>query len=341
MAYLRWALILTITTIFNPIDDSYAFYARKDEKNTSVVIFVHGITGNGGTTWTNPDTKAYWPELLKSDPDFSDANIYVYEYPSPTFSKSFTVDEIADNFRLRLEVNDVASNHKRISIVSHSMGGLVTRALLIRYRDLVPDSKIQLLYFFATPTNGTPKAFLAKAVSRNKQWGVLYPLDADSRLATLLHDWTAAKFSAPSYCAYETQDLWGISRIVDQSSAVQSCDDILPLAEDHIGIVKPKDSNADAYSALKIAYRKTRTATPAPPPHNARPTGEPDCRLAIDFLQDNGLFGARPLNAEGFTQPATYFSRTPRTRAEIEKPEMGWTIQSDLREWTDKNTAEK
>src|SRR5258705_9685610 len=57
-------------------------YIRNEEKSKTVIVFVHGWTGDAVQTWTNPKTGAYWPELLRTDPAFAGINIFVLEYPA-------------------------------------------------------------------------------------------------------------------------------------------------------------------------------------------------------------------------------------------------------------------
>jgi hypothetical protein len=49
---------------------------------------------------------------------------------------------------------DGVLRYNELTFFSHSMGGLVTRAFIIKYRDVVP--KIRRQDFFATPTAGSP-----------------------------------------------------------------------------------------------------------------------------------------------------------------------------------------
>ena len=180
-------------------------WVRKLPTNHGVIVFVHGVTGDERSTWTSGDQ--YWPAMLTHDPAFDGQNIYVYKYPSPTLGKAFSIDQIADNMRLVL-TDDGVLGYSELSIISHSMGGLVTRAFLLKDRDVVP--RIRMIYFFATPTTGSPYALLASIFSRNQQFMQLYPMrQTDSYLGPLQSDWLAAKFPFKSFCGYETQPLYG------------------------------------------------------------------------------------------------------------------------------------
>jgi pimeloyl-ACP methyl ester carboxylesterase len=228
-------------------------WVRHLPKNQGAIVFVHGVTGDEKTTWTS--AHAYWPDMLTRDRTFDGQDIYVYRYPSPRLNRAFSIDEIADNMRLVLATDGVLE-HRELTFVSHSMGGIVTRAFILKYRkEVVP--KIRMLYFFATPTTGTPYALIASFVSHNTQFKQLYPMTADSYLAPLQSDWLAASMGLKSYCGYETQPLFG-QIIVDRASATQLCTERLdPIDANHITIVKPEDSSSTPYRALKEAFMDT------------------------------------------------------------------------------------
>jgi pimeloyl-ACP methyl ester carboxylesterase len=202
-----------------------------------VIVFIHGVLGDRLTTWSNG--RSYWPELLTRDKTFEGQDIYVYEYPSPRFGQSFSINEVAENLRLVLSTDGVL-RYKTITFVCHSMGGLITRAFLIKYQSQVVP-KVRLLLFLATPTTGNPFSTLATFVSRNPQFGQMYPMNnPDSYLATQQSEWLAGHFGLKSYCAYETQPLFGSIKIVEQDSATHLCTEHIDLLRvQHIEFSNP------------------------------------------------------------------------------------------------------
>jgi pimeloyl-ACP methyl ester carboxylesterase len=222
-------------------------------KAHGVIVFVHGVLGNDFTSWQNGSS--YWPELLIHDQTFDGQDIYVYKYPSPKLGKSFSISEIADNLRLVLSTDGVLK-YKQITFVSHSMGGLVTRDFIVKYQSQVVP-KIRLLAFFATPTTGTPYARLGALISKNPQFGQMYPLESDNYLGTLQSNWLAGNFKIRSYCAYEVLPTLG-QIIVDQASATNLCTEHLePINANHIDIVKVQDAKSEAYRVLVSAFEET------------------------------------------------------------------------------------
>jgi hypothetical protein len=198
--------------------------------------------------------------MVAADPTFNGQDIYVYRYPSKPFGRSLTVDEIADNMHIVLMSDDVL-RHDELTFVCHSMGGLVTRAYILKYRNEVVQ-KIRLLYFFATPTTGASLATLASLVSRNPQLKQLYSMDvADSYVGVLQSNWLAADLRLKSYCAYETQPLPALrSVVVERQSATNLCTQPpIAIEADHIGIVKPPTRDSITYRALKVAFLEVPT----------------------------------------------------------------------------------
>ena len=74
-------------------------YIRKQNENSGVIVFVHGVKGGATATWTNETTKAFWPHLIRDDATFAGFNIYLYEYPSTLAKANYSIDELAEDMR--------------------------------------------------------------------------------------------------------------------------------------------------------------------------------------------------------------------------------------------------
>jgi pimeloyl-ACP methyl ester carboxylesterase len=266
-------------------------------RSKGVIIFVHGVLGDARSTWSN--RTIYWPELLTGDPTFDGEDVFVYEYPTPKFSESFSISEIADNLRLVLSTEKVL-DYRQISIISHSMGGLVTRDFIVKYQSIVVP-KIRFLIFFATPTTGTPYATLARLISKNHQFGQMFPMQSDNYLGTLQGNWLAGGFRIRSYCAYETLPLFG-QIIVERQSATNLCTEHLePIDADHINIVKPLNTGSTAYRVLKSAFEETRPASASPQDSlRARSNNQPPPQTTpVSSEGDQGLPGKAKQGEKG------------------------------------------
>jgi pimeloyl-ACP methyl ester carboxylesterase len=242
-----------------PVVPQKAGYVRRANTDT-VIVFVHGVFGGAVSTWTNESTSAYWPDLVKNDPAFGDADIYTLGYDTNFFSPGYSLDDLIENARLHFAADEIFK-HKHVVFVCHSMGGLVVRGFIKRYQANAPQ--VQLIYFLSTPTAGAHIASLGTLFSRNSQLHAMMPARADDFVNTLQHDWRALPVHPLSKCAFEKQDTYGI-RIVDEQSAAALCDGPLdPINENHINIVKPADQQATAYLAFRQAYLGRPTQPPA------------------------------------------------------------------------------
>jgi pimeloyl-ACP methyl ester carboxylesterase len=229
--------------------------AQAPYSKSAVVVFVHGIFGTKNDTWFNQGTS--FPALLASDPEFhNQADVFLFEYFTPKFSSAATISGLAGQLRGSLEDNRVFEDHKSVVFLSHSMGGLVVRQYLLTKHDF---SKTVMLYFYATPTNGSELTTAAQEISSNPQLRGMLPLEGNDLLQSIQDgwlQWDEAK-RVPSYCAYETLQTYGVW-VVPQSSATALCNQALdPMSANHIDIVKPPDRRDPRYSRFATALRKS------------------------------------------------------------------------------------
>jgi hypothetical protein len=77
--------------------DPLSRYIRKSSGADTVIVFVHGIMGDGVSTWTS-ESESYWPTMLTMDHTFDGGDIFVYSYPTG-FWAALSIDELAENMR--------------------------------------------------------------------------------------------------------------------------------------------------------------------------------------------------------------------------------------------------
>ena len=117
------------------------------------------------------------------------------------------------------------------------MGGLVTRAYLLKYPDVA--ARTAFAYFFSSPTTGAELASLALYILKNAQISQMKSMDAADYLANLYRQWVDAGFAFPSYCAYEKRN-----QIVSMASAAALFTGwVDPIDTDHVNIVKPANES--------------------------------------------------------------------------------------------------
>jgi pimeloyl-ACP methyl ester carboxylesterase len=240
----------------------------KPPSHKRVIVFINGIFGDAVSTWQN-NSGSYWPELLAADRDFADVDIYIHSFDSPKIATADSIDELAGRMNDFLTVDKVISDHDQAVFICHSMGGLVTRAFLLKARPA--PRKVPMIYFYATPTTGANITEIAKHISNNPQLKDMLPLREDGYVGDLQNRWLATSddpnlsypLTIASYCAYEKLDTFGI-RIVERQSATNLCNrETRGILTNHIDIVKPQDTSRDAYVFFKAAYTRNFGAAAA------------------------------------------------------------------------------
>jgi pimeloyl-ACP methyl ester carboxylesterase len=244
-----------VTGAVNGTDsDAHAFYVGAPPTNAGVIIFVHGLFGDDTATWTNTQTKAYWPYLVRTDNAFMGYDVYVYGFPSPFGDNSYTIDQLSDVMRVIFN-NAGVSEHNDLIFLAHSMGGLVTRAFLLKNNAFM--EKTSFVYFFSTPTTGSDLANVAQLISDNPQTRDTSRIADNAYLGSQQSTWLSDKNRPLSFCAYELLDTNGF-RVVSLQSATNLCTEpLVPLRENHISVVKPAGRNSLPYIAFRDAFNKT------------------------------------------------------------------------------------
>src|SRR5262245_1640596 len=127
-------------------------WVRLPEAKTSVV-FVHGILSSGEACWRHQNG-SYWPELLKSEPEFGSLGIYVFTYQTGIFSGGYRLGDIVDALKEYMRL-DGALGNDRLIFVCHSMGGIVVRKFVLeRATELIEAEKEIGLFLVSSPSLG-------------------------------------------------------------------------------------------------------------------------------------------------------------------------------------------
>jgi hypothetical protein len=201
---------------------------------------------------------------MGDDPAFDNFDIYVYEYPTSRFGECLAVSDLATEMQTHLKNDSVFENHEKVVFLAHSMGGLIVRTFLLRYREAA--DQVPMLFFFATPSAGSRKANLASLLPTCSQVKDLRTLDINSFLKNQQSDWSNAKFRdrIVSHCAFETETSYG-SLAVERGSATLLCTtESLPLPTAHSEIVKPDSTSDLAHKFVKNALSDLPTTATQP-----------------------------------------------------------------------------
>ena len=269
----------------------------KSANSTSItklvdLVFVHGLNGNEIDSWypSNQQDK-FWPQWIADD--FPQLKVWTLGYAANATKWKTESMPIAD---VGLTVLDILFNNglgkRPLAFISHSMGGLVVKQLLIHSQNFAADrykpiaEKTSGIVFIATPHDGADMANFAKFVS-----AILLPNEQVSdmtkhstRLRELHRQFLSylrnkrikdKEVICRSYC--ETRAVRLNSKlpigvlVVDASSAEPHIDgeSAIHLEEDHISICKPESRETHLYGSICSFLRELldslESQTPPPP----------------------------------------------------------------------------
>src|SRR3972149_5040483 len=111
----------------------------KGPLHDKVIVFIHGIFGSPESTWLNTRSSAHWPKLIASDQELNKFDVYVVKYHTPYTTRTGTIHEIATQLLWKLKDDDVFHKHKQMYFVTHSMGGLIAKSMLIDLNRVNPS----------------------------------------------------------------------------------------------------------------------------------------------------------------------------------------------------------
>lgn len=205
----------------------------------AAIVFIHGFTGDPRETWGD------FPKLLASDPRLSGWDFFGFGYSTrllPDIVGLWSADaEPVDLARLlytTIMQHAELARYKSISLIAHSMGGLVLQRALLSYPDL--RSRLSHVVLFGTPSAGLAKASLFSFWKRQ----VRDMVEGSSFIQQLRHDWKSTIGDAPSF------QFLTISGELDQF--VPPTSSLAPFSEgfrrtvpgDHVSMIKPADESA-------------------------------------------------------------------------------------------------
>ena len=240
-------------------------YLSKSEHNKQslLLVFVHGILGDCTTTWTNEKVDTYWPKMVGKDPFFRGAHVYVYYYQSSLLNPSPSIEQIADDMNDDFWGERVTKNYQQIAFIAHSFGGLIVREHLNKRHD--PDlaleryPAIRFLYLLGTPHKGVKSAIPNIIAALGGNNSIRDVTGVNATVPSLIRDWENSKVlsTIPVYCGYERRSTGPFGLIVGSDSATRLCSNSRHFNTDHPGLAKPNDPDADQHEYLQKMFEET------------------------------------------------------------------------------------
>ncbi|BCG65739.1 MAG: hypothetical protein methR_P3593 [Methyloprofundus sp.] len=235
----------------------------KQEGKQNLILFVHGLKG-GMETWSY-DEKISFPTLLNMEESLKVTHdIACFNYFT-TFTNSYgkgsnwvgrmfgslkktrknlPIDEIAELLRTEVQVH--LSDYENIVIIAHSMGGLISKAYILKQLDENKLTPVKGFISLAVPHSGSKLANIGGLISKNahlKDLGIL-----SDTVYTLAQTWLRTENKPRTKYLYAANDQY-----VDKKSALEisaTKQDSSAVDEDHSSICKPKDNQQTVYKAV-------------------------------------------------------------------------------------------
>jgi len=231
------------------------------EKNQNLVVFVHGLTGGMGT-WTF-DENVSFPTLMATDSRLDGFDIACFNYFTTftnmygvsksfvarffsslkSFKKNLPIDELGDLLKTEFSVN--FSKYKKVIIIAHSMGGLISKHCILQQIEHDGRTPVAGFISLAVPHQGAEAASWAVLISSNAHIGDLKVLG--ETIDRLNRSWSQCAIKPEVMYVYGAHDF-----IVKKNSAISTDTSKaagVAVDEDHIGICKPKNIEQTVYVA--------------------------------------------------------------------------------------------
>ncbi|MFF5032245.1 alpha/beta hydrolase [Nocardia salmonicida] len=273
------------------------------------VVFIHGLDGNGRTTWQRDGAESFWPNWLARDVD--DISVWSINYNAGSTKwrrgRGMAIQDRAVNLMVQMQNHRLGE--RGLCFITHSMGGLLVKEILLHAAESRTEfaefaTAAEGVVFLSTPHTGAAvanalrvlpyrRSAAAKALTRNDPY--LRHLNDRYR------DW-ATDSGIDNLVFYETLATKTV-RVVDEASANPGIPLVRPIPIDanHIDIGKPAGRSAPMYGRVLrfvSGIRDGLSATEGPAPPNellarvrdtssaARPSLAPEVLPNIDRLAD-------------------------------------------------------
>lgn len=254
--------IIFFVAILLCVSPRLSFAQDKAPVHRNLLLFIHGLNGDGEGTWKNATSGAYWPTLISTDRQFSPSfDVSTYTYPASLSGAGLTTNEYSTQFAEHL--SHEAQMYDKIFIIAHSYGGVITMDAAIKLADLDSSAfdKVQAVFLMGVPARGTHNVtkilrYLVPSliVDELRPFGInSYLQGLEQRWHKLVDEKKESHFPL-IFVAYETKPThlaWFLNPIIVDSESVSpywnTREGPYPAKTDHFGIAKPLNQQDDLY----------------------------------------------------------------------------------------------
>jgi predicted alpha/beta hydrolase family esterase len=248
-----------------------------------LIVFIHGLGGSPERSWGR------FPDLIATDPEFAlDYETYMHNYGScllrlPFTAKPPSIHTLARG--LRTEIDLRYGEAEEITLVGHSLGGLIARQYLLEQVKSGRHTAARRLLMFATPNNGSELARAARKIScAHRQLKAL--CRGSEFLGAINDDWVDLDMGRRFAIQYVVA---GSDTVVDEVSARHfwgtSHFEVVSGAS-HRSVIKPSKHSDLAYVIFKKFVTGELPSLLGPPIRADWSAGWPTPKVLLDDAQD-------------------------------------------------------
>lgn len=255
---------------------------HQDDEAIADVVFVHGLTGDRRSTWTDKSSNVFWPKDLLGCDDLPPMRILSYGYDADVahfwaMGSQNRIGEHAGNLVNALaQLRDGSDTEERpIIFVAHSLGGLVTEDAIL-FSKSSAETYLQDIFesvsgvcFLGTPHCGSDFARWASVATSlvntvktvNKSLVKTLTLNSEV-LARVQRDFQNEHRKMPSdktfgiTCFYEEIPLRGIGEVVPKHSATLPQYNAISIHANHMDMVRFSSKEDSGYRAVTGEIRR-------------------------------------------------------------------------------------
>ena len=152
------------------------WYVRPSASTSVTIVFLHGIFSDSRSCWlyegTDPQypKAVFWPDLVRTDPRLGSPAIYLAGYYTEVDAGDFPIAQCAKQVMDALGLPDddgipAVLGSATLVFVCHSMGGIMARYLIERYKDVFRKKGVGLA-LIASPSLGSDWADIASLAAK-------------------------------------------------------------------------------------------------------------------------------------------------------------------------------
>ncbi|KAJ8115774.1 hypothetical protein OPT61_g2667 [Boeremia exigua] len=255
---------------------------HQDDQAVADVVFVHGLTGDRRSTWTDKHSNVFWPKDLLARDDLPSMRVLSYGYDADVahfwaMGSQNRIGEHAGNLVNALAHlrNGSDTEGRPIVFIAHSLGGIVTEDAIL-FSKTSAETYLQDIFnsvsgicFMGTPHCGSDFASWGSVATSlvntvktvNKSLVKSLTLNSEI-LARVQRDFQNEHRRLPSdrafgiTCFYEEIPLRGIGEVVPKHSAILPQYNYIGIHANHMDMVRFTSLQDPGYQAVRGQIRR-------------------------------------------------------------------------------------